>query len=51
MPEFVPAGVVINTGQPISVTGKPAVESERVPNGVSPSTTAAISVVGAPAKD
>jgi len=51
MPEFVPAGVVTNAGQPIAVVGKPAVESERVPNGVLPSTTVAISVVGAPAKD
>lgn len=51
MPEYVPAGVVTNAGQPISVVGKPATEDERVPTGTLPSTTAAISVVGAPAQD
>lgn len=49
MAEYVPAGAVVNAGQPISVQGKPALELERVPGGVAPSTTAAIAVVGAPA--
>jgi len=48
MPERVPAGVVVNTGQPLAAVGAPVVEYERVPGGVSPSTTAAIVVVGAP---
>jgi len=51
MPEFVPAGEVTNAGQPISVVGKPATESERVPSGVAPDTTTTIGVVGAPAQD
>jgi hypothetical protein len=51
MPEYVPAGVAVNTGQPIAGVGKPAVDDERVPGGVSPSTTVAIAGVGAPASE
>jgi hypothetical protein len=51
MPEIVPAGVAINTGQPLVAIGRVVVEQERVPGGVSPSTTVAIVVVGAPAQD
>ena len=51
MPEFVPAGVVVNAGQPIAVVGKPVIEYERVPGGTSPSTTVAITVVGAPVSE
>ncbi len=51
MPEFVPAGVAVNAGQPLAGVGKPVVEQERVPGGVSPSTTVAIAGVGAPAAE
>lgn len=51
MPEFVPAGVATNAGQPISVVGKPAVETERAPVGAVVDTTTAIVVTGAPAMD
>lgn len=51
MPEFVPAGVAVNPGQPIAGVGRPATEDERIPGGVAPSTTATIAGFGAPAKD
>jgi hypothetical protein len=51
MPEYVPAGSVTHTGQPLAAVGRPATEPERVPSGVSPSTTVAIAAVGAPAME
>jgi len=51
MPEYVPAGVAVNTGQPLAGVGRPVVEEERVPSGVAPSTTVAISAVGTPAAE
>ena len=51
MPEFVPAGVATNAGQPLAGVGQPATEQEHVPVGVAPSTTAAISATGAPARE
>lgn len=51
MPEYVPAGVATNAGQPIAGVGAPASEEERVPSGVAPSTTAAIAGEGAPAAE